>query len=53
MVFAILSFTNPWRAPDKNRLYSLVSRSPISIDVENDVLGADDLGQSLKEEFIS
>ena len=50
---AIQSFTNPWRVPDKNRLYSLASGSQVSLDVENDELGAEDLGRSLKEEFIN
>ena len=51
VVSAIQNFTNRWRVPDKSRLYSLASASPVSIDVENDVLGAEDLGRSLKEEF--
>ena len=50
VVSAIQNFTNRWRLPDKGRLYSLASASPVSIDVENDVLGAEDLGRSLKEE---
>ena len=50
---AIQGFTNPSRVTNKNRFYSLASGSPVSIDVENDVLGAQYLGQSLKEEFIS
>ena len=50
VVSAIQNFTNRWRVPDKSRLYSLASASPVSIDVENDVLGAEDLGRSLKEE---
>ena len=51
VVSAIQNFTNRWRVPDKSRLYSLASASPVSIDVENGVLGAEDLGRSLKEEF--
>ena len=51
VVSAIQNFTNRWRVPDESRLYSLASASPVSIDVENDVLGAEDLGRSLKEEF--
>ena len=51
VVSAIQNFTNRWRVPDKSRLYSLASASPVSIDVENDVLGAEDLGRLLKEEF--
>ena len=53
IVSTIQNFTIPWRVPDKNRQYSLASGSPVSIDVENDVLDAEDLGQSLKEEFIN
>ena len=53
VVSAIQSFTNPWRVPDKNRFYSLASGSPVSIDVENDVLGAKEIGRSLKEEFVN
>ena len=53
VVSATQSFTNPWRVPDKNRLHSLTSEPPVSIDVENDVLGAEDLGRSLKEQFIN
>ena len=53
VVSTIQNFTIPWRVPDKNRYYSLASGSPVSIDVENDVLNAEDLGQSLKEEFIN
>ena len=48
---AIRSFTKPWRIPDKSRLYSLASGSPASKEVENDVLRAEKLGKSLKEEF--
>ena len=51
VVSAIQNFTNRWRVPDKSRLYSLASASPVSIDVENGVLGAEDLARSLKEEF--
>ena len=31
----------------------MASGSPVSTDAENDVLGAEDLGRSLKEEFIN
>ena len=53
VVSPIQNFANPWRVADKNRLHSLASGSPVSIDVENDVLGAEYLGRSLKEEFIN
>ena len=52
VVSAIQSFTNARRAADKNRLYCLASGSSVSIDVENDALGIEDLGRSLREEFI-
>ena len=52
VVSTIQSFTNAWRAGDKNRLYCLASGSLVSIDVENDALGIEDLGRSLREEFI-
>ena len=30
--------------PDKNGLYSFASGSPVSMDIENNVLGTEDLG---------
>ena len=53
LVSAIQSFANPWSVVNKNRLYSQASGSPVSIDVGNDVLGAEYLGWSLKKELIS
>ena len=49
---AIDNFTNPWRIPDKNKLYSLASGAPVPPEVEVDVLRAELLGKSLKEQFI-
>ena len=49
---AISHFTNPWRVPNKDRLYSLASGCPVPTDIEEDVLRADQLGKKLKEEFI-
>ena len=51
VISAIQSFLNSWRVSDKNRLYSLAPELPVSIDVENDVLRAEDLGQSIKEKL--
>ena len=41
VVSAIQSLTNPCRVADKKRLYFLACGSPVSLDVENDVLGAE------------
>ena len=49
---AISHFTNLWRVPHKDRLYSLASVALISPEIENDILRADELGKTLKEEFI-
>ena len=51
VISTIQSFLSSWRVSDKNRLYSLAPELPVSIDVENNVLGAEDLGQSIKEEL--
>ena len=51
VISAIQSFLNSWRVSDKNRLYSLAPELPVSIDVENDVSGSEDLGQSIKEKL--
>uniref|UniRef100_UPI00358E5A97 uncharacterized protein n=1 Tax=Myxine glutinosa TaxID=7769 RepID=UPI00358E5A97 len=45
-------FTNPWRIPDKNRLYSRASGAPIDPEVEADVLRAEAAGRAAKEQFI-
>ncbi len=39
VITAIKGFTNPWRIPDKSRLYSLASGAPIDPEVEVDVCG--------------
>ena len=49
---AICNFTNPWRIANKNRLYTLASGAPVPPAVEDDVLRAESLGISLKEQFI-
>ena len=51
VLMAISHFTNPWRVPDKEKLYSLSSGAPVSANIEFDVLRADELGKSLKYEF--
>lgn len=52
VISAIKGFTNPWKIPDKNRLYSLASGSPIHPEVEVDVLQAEAAGRAAKEQFI-
>ena len=53
VVSAIQSFINPWRVPDKNGLYSQASGSPVNIIIENGILGTEDLGTLLTDEFIN
>ena len=45
---AISHFTNPWKIPDKERLYCLSSGAPIPQEIEVDILHADELGKTLK-----
>ncbi|XP_034071336.1 uncharacterized protein LOC117545602 [Gymnodraco acuticeps] len=52
VISAINGFTNPWRIPDKSRLYSLASGAPIDPEVEADVLRAEAAGRAAKEQFI-
>lgn len=52
VISAIKGFTNPWKIPDKNRLYSLASGAPIDPEVEVDVLRAEAAGRAAKEQFI-
>ena len=52
VIKAICNFTNPWRIANKNRLYTLASGAPVPPAVEDDVLSAESLGISLKEQFI-
>ena len=49
---AISHFTNPFRTPNKDRLYSLASGAPMPEDIEMDILRADSVGKALKEDFI-
>ena len=49
---AISYFTNPWRTPNKEKLFSLASGTPVPADVEVDVFQADTVGKTLKEDFI-
>ena len=50
---AVIShFTNPCRTPNKEKVFSLASGAPAPADVEVDVLQADTVGKSLKEDFM-
>ena len=49
---AISNFTNPWRIPEHNRLFSLASGAPVSVEIEQNMLSADSRGKSLKKEFV-
>ena len=49
---AISHFTNPWRIPNKEKLFSLASGAPVPADVEVDVLQPDTVRKTLKENFI-
>ena len=53
VILAIDGFTNPWKIPDKNRLYSLASGAPVDPEVEVDVLQAEAAGRAAKEQFIN
>ena len=49
---AISHFTNPFRIPDKDKLYSLASGASMSAEIEYDVMRSDALGEKLKQDFI-
>ena len=49
---AISHSTNPLRTPNKEKLFSLASGAPVPADVEVDVLRANTVGKTLKEDFI-
>ena len=49
---AISHFTNPWRTPNKEKLFSVASGAPVPADVEADVPQADTVGKTLKEDLI-
>ena len=51
-ITAIQNFTNPFTISDKDRLYSIASGAPISIEVELHVLQAEAVGNGLKTAFI-
>ena len=51
-IAAIKSFNNPWKAYDKDKLYSLASGCPVAPEVAEDVLNAEKIGRKAKEEFI-
>ena len=42
-ITAIWYFANPWRTPNKEKLFSLASGAPVLADAEVDVLRADKL----------
>ena len=49
---AISHFTNPWKIPNKERLYSLSSGASIPQEIEVDILCADELGKTLRSTFM-
>ena len=49
---AISHFTNPWKIPDKERLYCLSSGASIPQEIEVDILRADELGKTLRSTFM-
>ena len=49
---AVRNFTDPFRATDKDKLYSLASGAPVTADVAKDVLQAEAVGKAAKAEFI-
>ena len=51
-VDAIKSFLNPFDIPDESKLYCLSSGAPVYVDIERDILRADQLGKERKEQFI-
>lgn len=51
-ITAIKSFTNPFQMMNKERLYSLASGAPVTLEVGVDVLRAEAIGKTAKEAFI-
>ena len=49
---SIHSFSNPFTIPDKHKLYSLSSGEAASPEVERDVLRAESVGKTAKQDFI-
>lgn len=49
---AITSFINPFDIPDKTKLYCLSSGATTSLEIERDVLRAEEAGKEAKEQFI-
>lgn len=49
---AVSNFTNPFTIADKDRIFSLASGAPVTIDVEVDVLQAEVVGKAAKADFI-
>ena len=52
VITAVSHFTNPWRTPNKEKIFSLASEAPVPADVEVDAPRADAVGKTLKEDFI-
>ena len=53
VIAAVKNFTNPFTISNKDRLYSLASGAPVSIDIKNDMLKAEAVGKVAKADFIS
>lgn len=49
---AVSNFTNPFTIADKDRIFSLASSAPVTIDVKVDVLQAEAVGKAAKADFI-
>ena len=49
---AVNNFTNPFTVVDQEKLYSMASGAPVSLDVEKDVLQAESVGKTAKADFI-
>ena len=41
---ALDSLSNPWRMPIKERLYSIASGAPVPLEMEDEILGASQIG---------
>ena len=49
---AVTGFLNPFEIADKSHLYVLSSGSPVSADIERDVLRSESAGHAEKEKFV-
>ena len=50
---AMEGFLNPFEVADRDRLYILSSGNPVPLDIEHDVLSAEEAGRLEKEKFVS